>query len=1137
MRSCRKKTIRLEPGRVPAFPVPAVTALALCCFWSGGAFGASLVPPRNYGELARAADAVVFARARASNAAGRGRLVFTTTEFEVLSSYSGPAAAGDVITVEAPGGELETRAWFVPGSPEFSEDENYLLCLSRKTDRLWIPTMLFYGLLIETVDAAGREILSPVGEHRGGLLPRPDGAEVEPPGPWDKAAFLGYLPELLASDAWDSEGLRSMSGPFVLGDGGGAEQPEGCSIFADNGRKMRWQKFDRGEWATIYGNSAGDPSVRDGGFWVVQQAMEMWMDVPGTSCNLYFGGPRESSLNCAAGQGAENNFILFGDPCSDIADVEGCGGVLAYGGPITTRTHTFDGESWLTITGWFVVVNEGVGCLGTSGYRRMLAHELGHGLGFGHVEDSRALMYASCCRDINDTDRTCLRYAYPAREEANERPQAAAGADLDVVVLGDTVRLGGRVSDDGLPEGGDLETTWMVVSGPGEVTFADASSAETTASFSRSGQYVLSLVAHDGELLHVDQVEIEVEALLGRQARASFQQGVDGYRGTVDTYLDEASPERENSGAEVLRIDSDTPGGSGNSNQALLRFDEVFGSQPGQLSPGTEIERAWLELDTANSGDGAAVYRMIEPWTDLDTWASFGGDGIAAGVEAVSERQADVVGSGGLVEVDVTESLALWSREPGSNNGWAFLPAGSDGWRFASSENEEAPPRLLVEYPLVATRRHVSVGDEWAYFKGSRAVTAGWREVDFIPGDSWLRGPSGIGFGDGDDATILGDMEDRYLAVYCRRVFEVNNPGIARELELSIDYDDGFVAYLNGSEVARSDNMGAPGSPVTRNSRPDSSHEAGEPEVFSLPPGLLRVGPNVLAVEVHNSSIGSGDLSMIPQLEASDVMIGGNSTWRYLPGSGALADGWSAPGFDDSAWASGPAGLGYGDGDDLTELTDMMGSYVSVFCRRSFRIDCPEEISLAVLTTIYDDGIVLYLNGEELGRANMPRGAVSRGTLASSSVESAVAILDLDGGLLRRGENVLAASVHNSSRNSSDLSFMLTLVPSLVPEVSCAEEPAVESPLLRRGDVSAEGQLDITDAVNILLSLFAGEFDLRCPDAGDVDDDGMILITDAVRLLGYLFGGGGPLPPPGLECGEDPTADELGDCEESACET
>ena len=165
----------------------------------------------------------------------------------------------------------------------------------------------------------------------------------------------------------------------------------------------------------------------------------------------------------------------------------------------------------------------------------MLAHELGHGLGFGHVEDSRALMYASCCRDINDTDRVCLRYAYPAREETNERPQAAAGADLDVVVLGDTVRLGGRVSDDGLPEGGDLETTWMVVSGPGEVTFADASSAETTASFSRSGQYVLSLVAHDGELLHVDQVEIEVEALLGRQARASFQQGVDGYRGTVAT--------------------------------------------------------------------------------------------------------------------------------------------------------------------------------------------------------------------------------------------------------------------------------------------------------------------------------------------------------------------------------------------------------------------------------------------------------------------------------------------------------------------------------------------------------------------------------------------------------------------------
>ena len=142
---------------------------------------------------------MVFARARASNAAGRGRLVFTTTEFEVLSSYSGPAVVGDVITVETPGGELESRAWFVPGSPDFSEDENYLLCLSQKSEDLWIPAMLFYGVLVETTAAAGRELLSPIDEHPAGLLPRPDGLEAEPPGPFDKAAFLNYLPALLGA--------------------------------------------------------------------------------------------------------------------------------------------------------------------------------------------------------------------------------------------------------------------------------------------------------------------------------------------------------------------------------------------------------------------------------------------------------------------------------------------------------------------------------------------------------------------------------------------------------------------------------------------------------------------------------------------------------------------------------------------------------------------------------------------------------------------------------------------------------------------------------------------------------------------------------------------------------------------------
>ena len=180
--------------------------------------------------------------------------------------------------------------------------------------------------------------------------------------------------------------------------------------------------------------------------------------------------------------------------------------------------------------------------------------------------------------------------------------------------------------------------------------------------------------------------------------------------------------------------------------------------------------------------------------------------------------------------------------------------------------------------------------------------------------------------------------------------------------------------------------------------------------------------------------------------------------------------------------------------------------------------------------------MVIYLNGEELARANMPAGGVSRLTRAVSSVESAVVDLEIGGELLRRGENVLAVSVHNTSINSSDLSFMLTLAPSLLVVERCPDEqpgPAPERFL--RGEVSDEGQRDIADAVRILLLLFAGGVDINCPDAADVDDDGMILVTDAVRLLRYLFGGIEPPPAPGIECGEDLTEDELGGCAATSC--
>ena len=88
----------------------------------------------------------------------------------------------------------------------------------------------------------------------------------------------------------------------------------------------------------------------------------------------------------------------------------------------------------------------------------------------------------------------------------------------------------------------------------------------------------------------------------------------------------------------------------------------------------------------------------------------------------------------------------------------------------------------------------------------------------------------------------------------------------------------------------------------------------------------------------------------------------------------------------------------------------------------------------------------------------------------------------------------------------------------------------------RRGDADLNGAVQLTDAVTVLLRLFAGGGALACDDAADADDGGSLDLTDAVRVLSHLFRGGPAPPDPGPDvCGPDPTADDL-TCESSnAC--
>ncbi|OWY63865.1 hypothetical protein B7486_50565, partial [cyanobacterium TDX16] len=179
-------------------------------------------------------------------------------------------------------------------------------------------------------------------------------------------------------------------------------------------------------------------------------------------------------------------------------------------------------------------------------------------------------------------------------------------------------------------------------------------------------------------------------------------------------------------------------------------------------------------------------------------------------------------------------------------------------------------PPVIDPLPIVE-------GDTWKYFKGTAEPSTPvasllWTQVGFDD-SSWLEGPSGFGFGDNDDNTTLTDMQNSYVSVYTRRLFNVANAAAVTSLTLTVDYDDAFVCYINGAQVARSANIS--GTPPLFNTQASSGHEASggdsspqPPAVFNLNPAILNSGTNVIAVQGHNQTLASSDFSLITVLEA-----------------------------------------------------------------------------------------------------------------------------------------------------------------------------------------------------------------------------------------------------------------------------
>ncbi|MDZ7332890.1 MAG: CotH kinase family protein [candidate division KSB1 bacterium] len=236
---------------------------------------------------------------------------------------------------------------------------------------------------------------------------------------------------------------------------------------------------------------------------------------------------------------------------------------------------------------------------------------------------------------------------------------------------------------------------------------------------------------------------------------------------------------------------------------------------------------------------------------------------------------------------DTPDWIELYNRgqQPIDLNGFGLSDDATAPYKWTFPAISLPPNQFLLVFASNKDRRNwlnwetiIDKGDQWRYRLGTSEPPPNWRAREFDD-SNWYLGPSGFGYGDNDDATTVPQV----MSVYVRKSFFIADKNQIVRALLHVDFDDGFVAYLNDREIARS-NIGTYGDHPAYNQtawtyREAQMYQGGTPEEYELlnPPAVFETGKNVLAIQVHNSGPESSDLSLIPFLTiGSSAPITGN---------------------------------------------------------------------------------------------------------------------------------------------------------------------------------------------------------------------------------------------------------------------
>ncbi|WP_224994670.1 cellulose binding domain-containing protein [Cesiribacter sp. SM1] len=381
--------------------------------------------------------------------------------------------------------------------------------------------------------------------------------------------------------------------------------------------------------------------------------------------------------------------------------------------------------------------------------------------------------------------------------------------------------------------------------------------------------------------------------------------------------------------------------------------------------------------------------------------------------------------------------------------------SGNTGKRVAQTYDKSAAnaARLVVKYEKPNRYFNgtfpIAKGASWKYEDTGRDLSAAnWTAPDYAD-SSWAWGNAVLGYGDGKETTSLSwgsDANTKHVTYYLRHVFEVENAAQYGSLVFDVLRDDGAVVYVNGKEAFR---MNMPEGAVGYNTLATAAVGGSDETTYfrAKTPNLLKDGVNVIAVELHQATASSSDLGFdmevgfeAPPAGPASFPLAKESQWNYLDQGISLDNtAWKDSTYNDESWASAKGPLGYGDpmNTQISYGPDAGNKFITTYFRRQVMIDTTALADFVQIGLRRDDGALVYINGREVVRSNMPEGAINYLTTSATIVDGAAEreyfVFNVPKTVFSNGLNQLAVEVHNRDGQSSDLGFDLYMKNAPVP--------------------------------------------------------------------------------------------------------